>query len=81
MKGRAKRKLITQKTVLSLIDVVEKNGNDERKKVTGILNIVKIKFTQSKENYFRRWYGKAYQQHTQPSQTVKKFHTLILFQI
>ncbi len=32
LKGRAKRKLITQKTVLSLIDVVEKNGNDERKK-------------------------------------------------
>jgi hypothetical protein len=30
LKGRAKRKLITQKTVLSLIDVAKNNGEDER---------------------------------------------------
>jgi hypothetical protein len=32
LKGKAKRKMITQKMVLSLIDVTNKNGADERKK-------------------------------------------------
>jgi hypothetical protein len=32
LKGKAKRKMITQKMVLNLIDVVDKNGADKRKK-------------------------------------------------
>jgi Flp pilus assembly CpaE family ATPase len=43
LKGRSKRKVITQKMVLGLIDVADKFGADERKKVIGILTIVKTK--------------------------------------